>query len=255
MVDAFQLGRWGEKSTSLLSWNIVRRVKNPYFGKHGERFLSFAYILFDLDGTLTDPGIGITNSVMYALGKCGLPIPDRRSLYRFIGPPLTDSFEEFYGFSRERAAQAVSFYREYFQEKGLYENAVYDGIPELLGRLRDAGKVLLVASSKPEVFVVRILEHFGLSKYFTVVAGSNLDGTRAKKDEVIQCALERMQIADLTGAVMVGDREHDILGAKKTGLVSVGVLFGYGGRQELEQAGADHIAGTVEGLGEILLSV
>lgn len=217
--------------------------------------MSFAYILFDLDGTLTDPGIGITNSVMYALDKCGLPIPDRRSLYRFIGPPLTDSFEEFYGFSKERAAQAVLFYREYFQEKGIFENAVYSGIPELLDRLRDAGKTLLVASSKPEIFVARILEHFGISKYFSVIAGSNLDGTRAKKDEVIRYALERAQIADLTGAVMVGDREHDILGAKKAGLASVGVLFGYGGRQELEQAGADFISGTVAELSQVLMSV
>ena len=203
-------------------------------------------ILFDLDGTLTDPGEGITNSVAYALEKCGVPAPDRSSLYRFIGPPLLDSFKGFYGFSEEKARKAVAYYREYFQEKGMWENQVYDGVEEMLKTLRDAGKRLLVATSKPELFARQILTHFGLAQYFEYIAGATMDETRNAKDAVIAYALESCHVTDLSRAVMVGDREYDVLGAKKVGLPAIGVLFGYGSREERRAAGAAALAERVE---------
>jgi phosphoglycolate phosphatase len=216
--------------------------------------VSFRTILFDLDGTLTDPGIGITNSVMYALSKYGISVPDRSALYPFIGPPLWASFEKFYGFSEAEAKRAVEYYREHYSITGLFENAVYDGIDALLAVLEDSGKTLVVATSKPEVFAEQILEHFDLAKYFAFIGGSELDGTRVNKDQVIRYALEMSGVTDLSTAVMVGDREHDILGAKKVGITSAGVLFGYGSRSELENAGADFIAETVDDLQRLLLN-
>jgi phosphoglycolate phosphatase len=210
-------------------------------------------ILFDLDGTLTDPGIGITNSVMVALKKYGITVNDRSELYKFIGPPLWESFERYYGFSEAEAKKAVAYYREYFSVTGMFENTVYDGIDAMLAALENSGKTLIVATSKPEVFAEQILEHFDLAKYFTFIGGSELDGSRVKKDEVIRYALEMGGVTDLKSAVMVGDREHDILGAKKVGIASVGVLFGYGSRREFENAGADFTAETVEDLHKLLL--
>lgn len=213
----------------------------------------FQAVLFDLDGTLTDPGIGITNSVMYALEKYGIHVSDRTKLYSFIGPPLTESFERFYGFDHVQAVEAVDFYREYFREKGIFENQPYDGIQKLLSRLQTAGKRLLVATSKPEDFAKEILQHFGLYEYFEFVAGSNLDGSRTGKSEVISYALQAAGIAVSDSVIMVGDREHDVLGAKATGIVSLGVLYGYGTREELLSAGADHLAEDVEDVEKILL--
>lgn len=210
-------------------------------------------VLFDLDGTLTDPGIGITNSVAYALEKYGIRTADRSELYKFIGPPLQDSFEMFYGFSGKDARKAVDYYREYYKDKGIYENRLYEGMDTLLQSLCDAGRTLLVATSKPEAFARQILDHFAISRYFTYIAGSNMDGTRARKDEVIAYALEAGSIPDLSSAVMVGDREYDIAGAKRAGIDSIGVLFGYGSRQELEEAGADYIAKLPEDIGPIIL--
>ena len=214
---------------------------------------SYDIILFDLDGTLTDPGVGITNSVAYALEKYHIQVEDRKQLYRFIGPPLHESFENDYGFSEEEAKTAVEYYREYFKEKGMFENVVYECIPELLRDLKDRGKTLVVATSKPEIFAKQILEHFGLKEYFTYIAGANMDGTRTKKDEVIRYALKSCGISRVAGVVMVGDREHDIMGANKVGLDSIGVLFGYGSRQELTDAGATYISESVDMLSEILL--
>lgn len=212
----------------------------------------YQYVLFDLDGTLTDPGAGITNSVAYALNKYGIQVKDRTQLYKFIGPPLQDSFEMFYGFSKEDARKAVGYYREYYHDKGIYENKLYGGMAQMLGRLYDSGKTLLVATSKPEEFAVRILEYFDIRKYFAYAAGSNMDGTRIKKDEVIAYALDAGGISDRAASVMAGDREYDILGAKKAGIDSIGVLFGYGSRKELETAGATYIAENVEDVGNII---
>ena len=202
-------------------------------------------ILFDLDGTLTDPGLGITNSVAYALAKFGIPVEDRTSLYPFIGPPLKDSFHEFFSFSDEDCVRAIAWYREYFAEKGLLENEVYDGTVQMLTALKSAGKRLIVATSKPDEFSRRILTHFGLDGYFDFVAGATMDEKRTSKADVIAYAIEVGDIDPAT-AVMVGDRKHDILGAKANGLDSIGVLYGYGSREEMEEAGATTIAATTE---------
>lgn len=209
---------------------------------------SYQYLFFDLDGTLTDPGEGITNSVVYALDKFGITVTDRSSLYPFIGPPLVDSFMKFYGFSHEDAERAVVCYREYFRDRGIFENRLYEGITEVLKALKDAKKTLVIATSKPELFAKRIVEHFGLSPYFTLVAGASFDETRSEKWDVIEYAMDSLKLTDRSEIVMIGDRKHDIIGAKKTGLESVGVLWGYGDREELTAAGADVIFDTVEQL-------
>ena len=202
----------------------------------------YRYILFDLDGTLTDPGLGITNSVMYSLRKFGISENDRTSLYRFIGPPLRESFETFYGFSDEQSELAVKYYREYFKDTGIFENTVYDGITGLLKELKERGKILAVATSKPEIFAVRILKHFGLYGYFDHVAGATMDDSRNKKADVIKYALGKCDIASASEAVMIGDRKHDIIGAKENSMDSIGVLYGYGDEDELREAGATFIA-------------
>lgn len=209
---------------------------------------SYSYLLFDLDGTLTDPGEGITNSVAYALKKFGIEVVDRSELYPFIGPPLLESFMKLYGLSREDAERAVAYYREYFGDRGIFENRPYNGIKEALKTLKDAGKTLIMATSKPEPYARRIAEHFELDGYFTYMAGATFDESRSEKWDVIQYALDTMKIADLSQAVMIGDRKHDIIGAQKTGLDSVGVLWGYGTREELTAAGADAILDNIEQL-------
>jgi phosphoglycolate phosphatase len=203
-------------------------------------------ILFDLDGTLTDPGIGITNSVAHALAHWNIEVADRAELYKFIGPPLSDSFMRYYGFSEEDAIHAIAVYREYFSVKGLYENEVYPGIPELLSALKAAGKTVVLATSKPEGFAVEILRHFGLYDYFDIIAGASMDESRNKKADVIAYAISQMKNPDLSRMIMIGDREHDILGAKQIGIDSIGVLYGYGDRAEHEKAGATYIAERVE---------
>ena len=202
----------------------------------------YKYALFDLDGTLTDPGEGITRSVQYALAKFGINVENRQELYCFIGPPLHESFEVYYGFSRPDAMKAVDYYREYYAVKGIFENLVYDSIPEALAELRDSGVGICLATSKPELYAKQILEHFGLDGYFTAVAGSEMDGTRTKKAEVVERALGLLGSPDVRDCVMIGDREHDVLGGAAHGLDTIGVLFGYGGREELERAGATYIA-------------
>ena len=206
----------------------------------------YKYFLFDLDGTLTDPGLGITNSVMYALKKFGIDETDRTKLYKFIGPPLKDSFLKFYGFDAKQCEDGVTYYREYFKEKGIFENKVYDGIEDLLMQLKAAGKIVILATSKPEEFAIRILEHFKLAKYFDFVAGASMDSARIKKADVIAYALENIDVENLAQAVMIGDREHDVLGAKQIGMDSVGVLWGYGDLEELQQAGATRIVENVK---------
>ena len=212
----------------------------------------YTHILFDLDGTLTDPGEGITNSVVYALKKYGITVADRTTLFGFIGPPLQNSFVKYFGFSPEEALSAIKYYREYFRDKGIFENKVYPKIPELLDSLKKQGKTLLVASSKAEEFVIRILKHFDLFDYFDCIAGASMDLSRCKKEEVIAYAFEKGGISNLKNVVMVGDREQDVTGAKKTGIDSIGVLYGYGSREELETAGATHIAPTVMDIQRII---
>ena len=209
-------------------------------------------VLFDLDGTLTDPKVGITKSVRYALNAYGIQVDDLDSLCAFIGPPLHESFMKFYGFSEKMAFEAVDKYREYFKETGIYENVMYHGIEQLLQRLVDEGKQLAVATSKPTVFAVKIAEHFGISRFFSYIVGSELDGSRTRKGEVIAQALKELEVKDLSTVVMVGDREHDVVGARENGIDSIGVLYGYGDRAELERAGASLIAASVAELGQWL---
>ena len=209
----------------------------------------YSTIFFDLDGTLTDPGVGITNSVAYALKKWDIEVSERSLLYPFIGPPLSDSFQRYFGFSKEDSMKAIEYYREYFRDRGIFENEVYAGVHEMLTALRGEGKTIVLATSKPEGFAKTILEHFDLAKYFDFVAGASMDESRSKKGQVIAYALESLRITDKSTVVMVGDREHDVMGAKENSLDCIGVLFGYGSREELETAGATYVA---EQVGDIL---
>lgn len=218
----------------------------------------FNYILFDLDGTLTDPKLGITSSVQYALRALGIEEPSLDKLEPFIGPPLADSFREFYGLDEGQVKTAIVKYRERFNDRGIYENEIYPGIAEMLAALKASGKKLSIASSKPTRFVERILDYFDIRTYFDVIIGSNMDGTRSKKEEVVEEALRQMLPSEMTPAekkaavAMVGDRRFDIEGAREHGITSVGVSFGYAPEGELEQAGADHIVDTVNALLEVL---
>lgn len=208
-------------------------------------------ILFDLDGTLTDPGLGITNSVLYALEQLGYPLPPRESLYKFIGPPLLDSFQAYYGMTPEQAEEAVRLFRVYFAETGIMENSLYPGIPEVLDTLQKAGRRLILATSKPQGFAERILEHFDLRKYFDQVVGATMDAERSQKHQVIAYAIETYGVT-AAEAVMVGDRKHDVLGAKKNGMACIGVLFGYGDAPELNEAGAIALAADPQELLRLL---
>ena len=213
----------------------------------------FEYYFFDLDGTLTDPALGITNSFVHALKFFGIEIPSYEKLCTFIGPPLVATFQKEFGFDEEKCMEGVKKYREYFAQKGLFENKIYQGIEEVLTQLKAKGKKLVVATSKPEEYSVKILEHFKLAGYFDHICGSNMDETRSKKEEVIAYALEKCGIGsgDKSKVLMIGDREHDIIGAKKNEIKSCGVLYGYGSRKELEAAGADYIIEAVSGLLEL----
>lgn len=209
-------------------------------------------ILFDLDGTLTDPGMGITNSVMYALKEMGYEVPPRSDLYQFIGPPLHDSFSQFCGMSETEAVEAVRQYRVYYRDKGIFENDVYEGIPGMLQALAKAGRHLVLATSKPEEFAKIIMAHYGLDKWVKDIAGATMDKARGTKGKVIAYALERFGV-DPAAAVMVGDREHDIIGGKENNLPGIGVTFGYGSREELNEAGAIAVADSPAELTKLLL--
>lgn len=207
------------------------------------RFTDADPILFDLDGTLTESGPGIISSVRYALATMGMPALDDTELRRFIGPPLLDSFRDVCGFDPQEVVVAIAAYREYYATDGQYENAVYEGIPELLSGLRDAGRTLAVATSKAEVFAASILDHFELTGFFATIVGSELDGRRTGKADIITEALARLD-RPAPGAVMIGDRSHDMRGAVTVGVGSIGVLWGYGDDAELTAAGADALAAT-----------
>ncbi len=214
------------------------------------------YLLFDLDGTLTDPKEGICTCVQYALASFGIQEPDLDKLEPFIGPPLKESFMQFYDMNEEQAQAAVEKYRERFRDTGIFENRLYDGIPQMLRTLNSKGMFLAVASSKPTVFVERILEHFGIRSYFKAVVGSELDGTRTEKNEVVEEALRQLfgdAPVEKNKVYMIGDRRFDIEGAKAQGVDSVGVTYGYGGMEELREARADYIVRSVEELQRFLL--
>ena len=214
--------------------------------------MEYTAVLFDLDGTLTDPAEGITNSVVYALKKMGIEPPCKKELLKFIGPPLLESFEKFYSLSKEDSLKAVEFYREYFAPKGIFENSVIEGMDTLVKKLKNRNKKVILATSKPKVFADEILKHFNLYEYFDLTVGSNLDGSLTDKAEVISVALEKAKITELSSVVMVGDRCHDMIGAVKNKITPVGVTFGYGSKEELLESGAKYIADNVSELEEIL---
>ena len=198
-------------------------------------------IFFDLDGTLTDPKPGITRSIQYALQKLDLPVPPQDELTWCIGPPLRASFVKMLG--EARADLAVSLYRERFGDVGLYENQVYPDIEHILAALKQSHGRLFVATSKAHVFADRIIDHFRLRDYFEHVFGAELDGTRADKGDLLAYALEKAEV-DPRRTIMIGDRSHDVIGAKKNGMAAIGVLYGYGSERELIEAGASHICAT-----------
>lgn len=214
--------------------------------------MKYKYIFFDLDGTLTDPQEGITNCVKYALEYYGIHETDYSKLMRFIGPPLVYSFMEYYDFDEQKALEAVEKYRERFSVTGLFENKVYDGIYDILQKLTDSGHILALATSKPKIFADRIMAKYRLRPYFKLICGSELDGTRNDKNEVIEYAIEKLD-CPRDKIIMVGDRRQDIIGAKKCGIASCGVRFGYSEKGELEEAGADIIADDMDSLLEILM--
>ncbi len=217
--------------------------------------MRYSHLLFDLDGTITDPKIGITTCVQYALDSFGIHETDLDRLEPFIGPPLKNSFMDFYGFGEEQAQRAVEKYRERFSAVGLYENELYPGMDLLLRDLKEAGILLAIASSKPTVFVEKILDHFGIRTYFQVVVGSELSGARVEKEEVVKEALAQLleRPEDRKTTAMIGDRKFDILGGKRLGLHQIGVAYGYAQPGELEEAGAEIIVATVAQLRQVLL--
>lgn len=213
----------------------------------------YKYLLFDLDGTITDSETGITRCVAYALNHFGIEVDNLSELSPFIGPPLVDSFKEFYNFTDEQAVIATEKYRERYTDKGIYENELYPGIKELLAEAHQKGRTVILATSKPEVFAKRILDYFELSSYFSIVAGSGLDGSLHTKTDVINHILRSNDIKDLSTVVMIGDRKHDIIGAKNVGIDSVGVLYGFGDYKELSEAGATYIVKDIAELRNLLL--
>ena len=215
----------------------------------------YQYILFDLDGTLTDPREGITKSVQYALAHMGIDEPDLTKLEPFIGPPLMDSFMEYYGFSLEEAQKATEFYRENFTVKGLYQNELFEGVPEMLQSLKAKGRVIAIASSKPEAFVQRILDNFEISQYFDYVCGSTMNEKRTKKEEVIEELLRRMNLSEeeKKQMLMVGDRKFDVEGAAYFGIPCLGLTLGFAAEGELEKAGAAAIVDSIKGIEEFVL--
>jgi len=220
----------------------------------GDLLKMFKIILFDLDGTLTDPKEGITKSVQYALEKMGYSEPDLDKLTTFIGPPLIDTFVEQYGMTVSEATQSVQKYRERFSTLGLFENFVYPGIPKLLEELSLSGAILALATSKPEVYSLKIMEKFDLMKYFNCIVGSGLNGELVDKAAVITEVFKRLNSDNFSSAVMIGDRKYDIVGAKKNNINSIGVKYGYGSETELKEAGADYIVNTVTDLRDFLLT-
>lgn len=214
--------------------------------------MKYNTVLFDLDGTLTNPALGITNSVIYALNKFGITDVKREDLYKFIGPPLIYSFREYYGFDEKKALKAVEYYREYFSVKGLFENEIYDGITDLLKFLKCENVRVVLATSKPEKFAVEILKYFDIYKYFDIIAGATMDEKRNEKNQVIEYALSLLDDLDKSRTIMVGDRCYDIDGARQNKIDSLGVLYGFGDINELTLANATYITNNISEIKHII---
>lgn len=214
----------------------------------------YKYLFYDLDGTLTESGPGIMNSARYALAKMGIEEQDEGRLVKFVGPPLSESFPKFYGLNGENTELAIKYFREYFRSRGMFENKPYEGIEEVLAALKGAGYRQVVATSKVYDLAQQILEHFGLAQYFELVEGSDYEGLRGTKELVIREALKKLNISDPSEVLMIGDREHDVFGAAANRIDCLGVLYGYGSREELVNAGVKDIAITVEDVRRMLLN-
>jgi phosphoglycolate phosphatase len=214
----------------------------------------YKIILFDLDGTLSDPKEGITKSVQYALEKMGMVETDFDKLKRFIGPPLQVSFAEYSNFDEEHTQRAIDFYRDRFKETGMFENELYSNIPLLLKSLKEQQYTLVVATCKPTVFSKQILKYFNIDQYFDLIVGSNLDGTRTSKTDIIQYILDKYKDNQQHDFIMIGDRKHDIIGAKNTGIDSIGVTYGYGSFEEISQSKPTYIVKTVKQLKNFLMT-
>ena len=216
--------------------------------------MKYQHILFDLDGTLTDSAEGITKSAAYALKHFNIEVTDLKSLEKFIGPKLQDSFMEFYNFSEGQAERASELFQERFARIGKFENKLYPGIKELLEKLKNRGRKLYVATSKPVFYSKEILDHFSISQYFEDISGAELDGSKSHKEEVIGRILTQNKITPSEQVVMVGDRKFDVIGAKANQIPVIGVLYGFGGREELTASGADRLAADLAELEQILLT-
>ena len=210
-------------------------------------------ILFDLDGTLTDSGLGITKAVQYALGQMGYEVPAREALFTFIGPPLHKSFQKHYGMDEQTSVEAVRQFRVYYNQMGgILENEVYEGVRELLAALKNAGKRLMIATSKPQAAAELVMHHFGLDEFVPEIIGGTDDPARNTKGKVIAYALGEFGV-DASTAIMVGDREHDVHGALENGIPAIGITWGYGDRPELENAGAKVVFDAPEDVAQYIL--
>jgi phosphoglycolate phosphatase len=216
--------------------------------------MAYQNIFFDLDGTLTDPKSGITKSVAYALNAFGIKVTNLDSLTKFIGPSLKDSLMKYYDFTETDAIKGIKKYREYYGTKGMYDNQVIPGVIDLLQTLKQQHKKIYLATAKPTPFAIKIMDHFKLTQYFTAIFGSNLDGSRAQKSEVLTYGLQQTKIKPTDQTVMVGDRAYDMAGAKQNQLTAIGVLYGYGSQKELVLAGADKLVANPAELKAVLLS-
>ncbi|MBE6349823.1 MAG: HAD family hydrolase [Spirochaetaceae bacterium] len=205
----------------------------------------YKYIFFDLDGTLTNPEMGITNCVAFALEKFGIHVENKKTLRKFIGPPLIPAFQQFYGLTKEESTQALIFYRERFSTLGLFENEIYPNIEDVLKTIKYKNKKIILATSKPEVYAQKILEHFGLHSYFDYIVGATMDESRSEKDAVIAYALKCANITDKSSVIMIGDTKFDGIGAAKNNIDFLGVLYGFGSKIDLELAGAKYFAEDV----------
>lgn len=213
----------------------------------------YKYIFWDLDGTISDSGEGIFNAIAHTVGQMDIELPPPEILRKFVGPPLRDSFVKYCGLSIEESEKAVTIFREYYKDKGIYENKMYVGMDELLKKLTETGYICVVATSKPEMHARSIIQRYGIDKYFLYIAGATLDDSRVEKAQVIAYALETCGIKDKSQVVMVGDRAFDCIGAKLNGIDCIGVLYGYGERQELEETGVVAIASDLKELEDIFL--
>lgn len=211
------------------------------------------YVLFDLDGTLSDSREGIINSFQYSLKNTGYQVEEGSTLLQFIGPPIMETFREFYEMDEETALKAHNFFQERYRTKGKFENTMYDGIPELLNRLVDKKYTLGVATSKPEIFANDILLHFGISHYFSTVVGASLDDNFSKKEDILALAIKKLGATEADNIYMVGDRSYDMLAAKKHGANAIGVTYGFGSEDELKTMGAMHLCHTPEEVGAVIL--